>query len=62
MAGFPAVTSLFPHLEEMVTQKAKNDPGLTQSEPLRGHIPEGLKAWGVAWPETPPAGAGETRH
>lgn len=44
MAGFPAVTSLFPPLEKAVTQEAKNDPGLTQSEPLRGYIPEGLKA------------------
>lgn len=48
MAGLPAVTSLFPPLGEEVTQKAKNDPRLTQSEPLGGHIQERLKAWRVA--------------
>lgn len=39
--------TISPSREE-VTQKAKNDPRLTQSEPLEGHIQEGLKAWRVA--------------
>lgn len=53
MAGFTAVTSpVSPltlkvhHTEEEVTQKAKNNPGFTQSEPLREDIQKELTPWG----------------